>query len=102
MTNKTLLSQTGVVGPGPTTNFDTTQNIRTIQVNPQVNVGFSGTLVIEGSNATNPGNNDFFVLATIVMTGHTPNYTLDIESNVQWLRANITASTLGAIAVLNE
>lgn len=99
MAVKTLLPQTGNVGVGSTVNFPTSDTVRVIQVNPQAGHGFSGTLVIEGSSAASPGNNDWVSVATIVMMGHTQNFSLDIQSSVTWMRARISASTSGAVAV---
>lgn len=99
MSVKTLLSQTGVVGNGPTTTFPSTHNVRTIQVNPQTGVGFSGSVLIQGSNSASPGNNDWVTLATVTMAGHTSNFSMDIESSVPWVRVRLDGSSMGAVAV---
>lgn len=99
MAIKTLLSQTGVVGAGATTAFPGSDNIRTVQFNPLVGAGFSGSVVIEGSYAAQPGNNDFVTLATVTFTAHTQNLSLDIQSDAPNLRARIASSQTGAIAV---
>ena len=95
----TLLSQTGLVGPGPITSFPSSDTVRSFQINPQVNVGFSGSLVIEGATVPSPGANDFVTLAEITFTGHTFNFTLEVESTVPFIRARIVTSTLGQLSV---
>lgn len=99
MATKQLLSQTGVVGSGPQVSFPVSDTVRTIQINPQINVGFTGSLVVEGSDSVSPGANDFYELVSVTFNGHTTNFSIDVLSSVQWVRARIVSSTLGAIAV---
>lgn len=99
MATKTLIAQTGVVGAGSIVGFPGSDDVRTVQFNPAANQGFSGTVVVEGTYASSPGANDFVVLATVTFTGHTNNLSLDIDSDVPSVRARITASQGGAIAV---
>lgn len=99
MATKTLIAQTGVVGASAIVSFPGSDDVRTIQFNPAVNQGFSGTVVVEGSYAASPGANDFVTLATVTFTGHTNNLSLEIDSDAPNVRARITASQSGAIAV---
>jgi hypothetical protein len=96
---KQLLSQTGNVGAGSIQSFPSTDSIRTVQFNPAVGSGFSGSMLIEGSYAANPGNNDFQTLVSLTFTGATSNFSLDIASNAPWIRARIVTSTSGAVSV---
>lgn len=102
MASKLLLSQTGSVGAGPITNFPGTDNIRTFQFNPALGSGFTGGMVIEGSYAANPGNNDFQTLISLTFTAATQNFSLDAETNVPWIRARIVYTTSGAITVSGD
>lgn len=99
MATKTLLSQTGVVGAGGIVNFPGSDDVRTVQFNPAPVQGFSGTVVVEGSYTPQPGANDFIVLVSVTFSGHTNNLSLDIDTDVPFIRARITASQTGAIAV---
>ena len=99
---KVLISQTNVVGIGSIQTFPGSDNVRTIQFNPQVGQGFSGSVVIEGSFAASPGNNDFVQLLTVTFTGHTSNLVLEVQSNAPNLRARIATSQVGGIAVFAD
>lgn len=102
MANKVLIQQNNVVQAYPIQTFAGSDSIRIIQFNPQVNQGFSGSVVIEGSFAAVPGNNDFTEILTVTFTGHTQNLTLEVQSNAPSIRARIATSTQGAIAVFGD
>lgn len=102
MAVKTLLSQTGVVGAGPIQSFPGADDVRIVQFNPQVGIGFSGSVVIEGSYAARPSSNDFQALATVTFTGHTANFSLDIDSDAPWVRARVATASVGAISVYGD
>lgn len=95
----TLLSQTGVVATGSIVPFPQSDTVRTIQLNPQPNVGFTGTVVIEGSYSATPGANDFQTLATIQFTGHLTSLSVDIRSDVPYIRARVPAVSAGGMAI---
>lgn len=102
MAIKTLISQSSVVGAGPITSFPGSDDVRIIQFTPQVGIGFSGTVVIEGSYVPSPGNNDFQVLASVTFTNHLTNLSLDIDSDAPWVRARIAVSQAGSIAAFGD
>lgn len=102
MAIKTLLTQTSIVGPGTAVNFNGADNVRTIQFNPQIGQGFTGSVVIEGSFAANPGANDFQALASVTFTAHMTAFSLDIQNSAPWIRARIATSTAGAISVYGD
>lgn len=102
MANKVLIQQNSVVQPYPAQNFPGSDSIRIVQFNPQVGQGFSGSVVIEGSFAAQPGNNDFNQILSATFTGHTNNLTLEVQSNAPTIRARIVTSTQGAIAVFAD
>jgi len=99
MANQTLLSQTASLEPGSAVAFPNTSRLRIVQFGPQVTIGFSGKVVIEGSNVASPGTNDWQALATVTFSSHATSLTLQIENNAIWLRARVITSTVGAIAV---
>lgn len=102
MANKVLIQQNNVVQPYPAQTFAGSDNIRIIQFNPDINQGFSGSVVIEGSYASVPSNTDFNTIMTVTFTGHQSNLTLEVESNAPHLRARIATSTGGSIAVFAD
>jgi len=102
MATKTLLSQTGAVGAGSIVFFSETDNVRTIQVNPNASSGFSGSLIIEGSYAASPGAGDFVTIAEVTFAGHVQNMTIDIRNSSPNIRANIVTSNQGEIAVYGD
>jgi len=102
MANKVLISQSNVVQAYTGQNFSGSDSARIIQFNPQVGVGFSGAVSIQGSYSPTPGNNDYTELLNVTFTGHTANLILEVQSNAPNIRAKITASTQGAIAVLAD
>lgn len=102
MANKTLVALNSLVQPYPPQTFSGADSIRIIQFNPQVGQGFSGAVVIEGSYAPTPGNNDFTPILTATFTGHTANLTLEVQSGAPTIRARIAASQVGAIAVFAD
>lgn len=99
MANKTLLSLTSTPTVGLSQTFPSSDNTRIIQLNPQVNQGFAGSVVIEGSFASVPGNSDYTQIMSVTFTGHTDTLTLEVESNAPTIRARVVTSTQGAIAV---
>ncbi|RKZ84183.1 MAG: hypothetical protein DRQ39_08630, partial [Gammaproteobacteria bacterium] len=102
MATKTLLSQTGQVGSGSIVFFSETDNVRTIQINPNINTGFSGSINIEGSYAASPGANDFVTIASITMAGHQQNMTIDIKNSSPNIRATVVTSNQGEVAVFGD
>ena len=96
---KVLLSQTGATGVGPITSFQSTDNIRMFQFVPQINVGYSGAVLIEHSYAANPGNNDFQTMVSLTFTGATANFSLEVEATAPWVRARVVKATSGALAI---
>lgn len=102
MVNKVLIQQNNIVQAYTIQTFPGSDSLRIVQFNPQVGVGFSGSVVIEGSFAASPGNNDFTALATVTFTGHTENLSLEIVSGAPFIRARIAASQVGAIAVYGD
>src|SRR5690606_32137880 len=49
-----------------------------------------------------PGTSDFVILATATFSGRTTNFTLNILSNYQWIRARVTTASVGGIAVFGD
>lgn len=99
MVTKTLLSAGAAIGPGPITNFPSSDNIRVFQFNPRTSQGFSGSVTIESSFAASPGNNDFQTIVTVTFTGHMNNFSLDVDTDAPWVRARLVSSTLGQVTV---
>jgi len=99
MANKVLIAQNSAVQPYTAQTFAGSDSGRTVQFNPQSGIGFSGSVVIEGSYAPVPGNSDFTEILSVTFTGHTTNLTLEVQSNAPTIRARIASSTQGAIAV---
>ena len=96
----TLLPQNGTAGTvGTATLFDSAATTRTLQFNPQSTLGFTGTVVIEGSSAGSPGSNDWVSLANVVFSAHTQNFSINMFTGMPWMRARITAGTVGAVSV---
>ena len=102
MANKVLIAQNSVIQPYPAQSFAGSDSGRIVQFNPQVGIGFSGSVVIEGSYAPTPGNSDFTEIMSVTFTGHTTNLTLEVQSNAPAIRARIASSTQGAIAVVAD
>lgn len=97
---KVLLSQTGSTGNGPTVSFQSSDTIRTLQFNPRAGgVGYTGAMLIEGSFAANPGNNDYQTLVALTFTSATESFALDVETTCPWIRVRVTSATSGAISV---
>ena len=100
MTLITLLAQNGTAGTiGAPSLFATGENRIGLQFNPQSTVGFSGTLIVEGSNAGQPGANDWVELASVVFSAHTQNFAIDMFTDTPWMRVRIAAGTSGAVSV---
>lgn len=99
MAFSTLLPQVGTVTTGTATLFSTSDSRRNLQFNPQPGVGFSGTVVIEGSSAGQPGSGDWVQLAEVVFSAHTQNVSLDFFTDQPWMRAKTSAVSSGAVAV---
>lgn len=100
MTFNTLLRVASVPVAGTGVLFDTAVTKRSIQVNPDSN-GFSGTLLIEGSNVATPSATDWTTLVTLTYRTHTSNVIFDMYTNTAWMRARVTAATLGSVSVYN-
>lgn len=101
MAQVTLLPQTGSVNTGTSVKIGTIVDKVNIQFTPQANLGFSGTVLIEGSTAPSPGNDDWFTLVTVALTNHTSvvNFNLFLSNN-PWVRARTPAAgTLGSVSV---
>ena len=94
-----LLSFGAVVGqPGAVASFPA-GNIRTFQINTRAGVAFTGTVDIETSSTNSPGGNSYQVLTTINFSNHVGNFSLDIESAAPFVRAILSESTSGVVAV---
>lgn len=102
MSNKTLIAQSNVVQAYPSQTFPGSDNTRIIQFNPQVGVGFTGSVVIEGSYAAAPTNSDYTSILSVSFTGHTSNLTLEAQSNAPYIRARIATASVGSIAVFAD
>ena len=103
----TLLSQTGVAAPapggiGPIVPFPGSNNIRTFQINVASGPALTATLVIQGSNKPSPGANDFQNIATITFTGHSTNFSMDVESIFASVQVIVTSITTGQVAVFGD
>lgn len=99
MTLVTLLPQSGTagtIGSGALIGATDQQNL---QFNPQPGVGFSGTVVIEGSAAGSPGASDWVQLASVIFSAHTQNVSINMFNSMPWMRARLAAGTIGAVAV---
>lgn len=101
MANTTLLPQTGSASTGTGLNIGTHVTTLNLQFSPQSNVGYSGTVLIEGSVAPSPGANDWFLISTIAFTAHTTILDFNLYfTNNPWIRARMPANgTLGALSV---
>lgn len=100
MSNVILMPQTGSIATGASFFVGTSASGATLQFTPQQNVGFSGTVLIESSTAPNPGANDWFTAITLVFSAHTTSAVINaFLSNNPWLRARVTAASIGAISV---
>lgn len=100
MANVILLPQTGTVNKGAGFLIGTAVSEINLQFSPQVNLGFTGIVIIESSTVPSPGDFDWFPIATLVFSAHTT--ILDINlfiSNNPWIRARTLAPTLGSVSV---
>lgn len=102
MANKVLISQNSLVQAYAPQTFPGTHSMRVIQFNPMVGTGFTGAIVIEGSYAASPSNNDYTPIMSVTFTNHTQNLSLEVEASHPYLRARITTSIQGAIAVFAD
>jgi hypothetical protein len=94
-----LLPQTGVTGTvGTSTLVGTSDGKRQLQFNPQPGVGFTGTLLVEGSAAGNPGSNDWVQLAEVIFSAHTTNFAIEMLTEIPWMRVRVGTGTLGAVS----
>ena len=103
----TLLSQTGVAAPapggiGPIAAFPGSDNIRTFQINAAAGTPLSATLVIQGTNKPAPGAGDFQTIATVTFTGHTTNFSIDVESNFASVQVIVSAISSGQVSVFGD
>jgi hypothetical protein len=101
MAQVTIMPQTGAATTGTGVFLGSAVTTANIQCTPQANVGFSGTVLIEASSATSPGNNDWATVTTLTFTNHTNVLNFDMFfTNKPWLRARLPANgTLGAVSV---
>ena len=100
MTLLTMLPQTGTAGTvGTAQIIGTNTTVINLQFNPQLNVGFTGSLVVEGSNVATPGANDWILLVTGIFTAQTSNVSINMNTSITWLRVRLpSGSTSGAIS----
>jgi hypothetical protein len=99
MANKILLSQATTTALGSGVSFSGSENVRIIQFNPKITDGFSGSVLIEQSYSTSPGNTDYATLATVDFSVHKSDLILEIISNAPTIRASVSTYTSGGIAI---
>jgi len=98
--NVILLPQTGSANKGTPVFIGNGVDEINLQFTPQVNLGFTGTVLIESSTAPNPSDFDWFSIATLVFSGHAS--TVDINlyiSNNPWIRGRTADTVFGSISV---
>lgn len=96
----TMLAETGVAGTvGAPVSFSQLDSKRAFQVNPKPGTGFTGTVLVEISNAPSPGANDWSVFATHTISAHTQNYVVNHYTDAPWMRVRLPVSTAGAVSV---
>jgi hypothetical protein len=100
MAQTTLMPNTASVTTGTGVFVSTNTSIINLEFVPQSGVGFSGTVLIESSTSPNPTSNDWFTIATLVFSAHTTIADINLYlSNNPWIRARISAATIGSISV---
>jgi hypothetical protein len=100
MAQVTLLPQTGTQGTVGTAVLIGSASVLNVQFNPQNNIGFSGTVLLNGSVVPSPGVSDWFNLATVACSGQTTNFDIDMYlTAIPWVQVVLSAGTLGAISV---
>lgn len=100
MPNVILLPQTGIETNGTGQYIGPTVSEVNLQFTPQKNIGFTGTVTIQSSTSPNPGDGDWFPIATLNFSAHTSIVDINLYvSNNPWLRAQTTATAFGSISV---
>jgi hypothetical protein len=100
MAQTTLMPNTATVATGNSVFVSTATTQANLEFVPLSGTGFTGTVLIESSTAPAPGTNDWFTIATLVFSAHTSIVDINLYlSDNPWIRAHITASTLGSISV---
>lgn len=100
MATVTLLPENGTAGTvGASALFGSGSTKRNLQFNPKTVVGFTGTVLIEGSSAGSPGATDWVTLAEVVFSAHSQNFSVDMFTDVPWMRAKVTAGSTGAVSI---
>jgi hypothetical protein len=101
MSNLTLMAMSGAASTGAAFNIGTSVSTLNIQCTPQASIGFSGTVLLSGSTAVNPGASDWFPIATMIFNAHTTVLDFNLYfTNNPWIQVSLPANaTFGAVAV---
>jgi hypothetical protein len=100
MAQTTLLPNTSTVSTGASVFVSTNAKQVNMEFAPQINSGFSGTIIIESSTASQPTAGDWFTIATLVFSAHTSVVDINLYlSNNPWIRARTSVATSGSISV---